>query len=401
MSNVILVFNAGSSSLKFTVFQIDKKSVIQKLLKGRLEYDAQMFHFLASDQNDQLIEHTTHPLQHTEPLEYLLTWLAEHEQGRHNILAAGHRIVHGGQNFMAPVKVTADVLSALEALTPFAPLHQPQTLAPVHVIARYRPELPQIACFDTAFHRSMPDIARLLPLPRRYGEKGICRYGFHGLSYDFLTQRLKLIDPELATGRTILAHLGNGASLCALKDGKSVETTMGFSALDGLMMGSRCGMIDPGVLLYMLREEKADWNTLVNTLYHQSGLLGVSGVSSDMRVLRQHMTSTQDPAMREHIQQALSLSAYRIVEEIGALAAIMEGLDGLVFTAGIGEHDAQLRHDVCKALGWLGLKVDDAANTRHASIISTPESAIRVRVEPTHEELIICQNVLPFVQDRL
>ncbi|MFT8418888.1 MAG: acetate/propionate family kinase [Acetobacter sp.] len=397
MSNVIIVFNAGSSSLKFTVFQIGDKASIQKLIKGRLEYDVETFHFLASDQNDQLIEHTTHPLEHIKPLEYLLNWLAEHEQGKHNIIGAGHRIVHGGPHFLAPVLVTPEVLIRLEALTPFAPLHQPQTLAPVHAIADYCPELPQVACFDTAFHCSMPDIARLLPLPRRYGEKGISRYGFHGLSYDYLTQRLKLIDPELAKGRTILAHLGNGASLCALKGGKSVETTMGFSALDGLMMGSRCGMIDPGVLLYMLREEKADWNTLVNTLYHQSGLLGVSGVSSDMRVLREHMASQQDPTIQEHIQQALSLSAYRIVEEIGALAAIMEGLDGLVFTAGIGEHDAQLRQDVCKALEWLGVKLDNAANARHASIISTPDSTIRVRVEPTHEELVICQNVLPFV----
>lgn len=401
LSDVIIVFNAGSSSLKFTVFQIEKKTTIKKLIKGRLEYDIDTFHFFASDQNDQLIEHATYPLSQKKPLEHLFSWLAEHEQGRHNIVGVGHRIVHGGPNFLAPVQVTPEVLVQLEALTPFAPLHQPQTLAPVHAITDYRPDLIQIACFDTAFHRTMPDIARLLPLPRRYADKGVCRYGFHGLSYDFLTQRLCQIDPALANGKTVLAHLGNGASLCALKEGKSLETTMGFSALDGLMMGSRCGMIDPGALLYMIKEEKADWNTVVNTLYHQSGLLGVSGVSSDMRVLREHMTTEPDTVLRGHIQQALSLSAYRIVEEIGALAAIMEGLDGLVFTAGIGEHDALLRQDVCLALGWLGLKLDREANMRHASIISCPDSAIRVRVEPTHEELVICQNVIPFVQDRL
>ncbi|MFT8542720.1 acetate/propionate family kinase [Acetobacter sp.] len=399
MSDVVLVFNAGSSSLKFTVFQVGQNPLIQKLIKGRIEYDVETFNFFASDQNDQLIDHATYPLSQKKPLEHLLDWLADHEQGQHNIVGVGHRIVHGGSDFLAPVQVTPEILRQLEALTPFAPLHQPQTLAPVHAIMAYRPNLLQIACFDTAFHRTMPEIVRLLPLPRRYEEKGICRYGFHGLSYDFLTQRLLQIDPALAKGRTVLAHLGSGASLCALKGGKSVETTMGFSALDGLMMGSRCGMIDPGALLYMMREEKADWDTMVNTLYHQSGLLGVSGVSSDMRVLREHMDTEQDPILREHIQQALALSAYRIVEETGALAAIMGGLDGLVFTAGIGEHDALLRQEVCLALGWLGLKLDHKANADHASIISCPDSAIRVRVEPTHEELIICQNVLPFLQN--
>lgn len=401
MSNIIVVFNAGSSSLKFTVFAIEPKSLIEKLIKGRLEYDEDVFHFFASNQHDQTIDQQTHALHNNKPLEFLFNWLKEHEQRQHNIVGVGHRIVHGGPDFLDPVRVTPNVLKQLEALTPFAPLHQPQTLAPVHTIAKYAPDLPQIACFDTAFHQTIPDIARLLPLPQRYKEKGVRRYGFHGLSFDFLAQRLQKIDPELANGRTILAHLGNGASLCALKDGKSLETTMGFSALDGLMMGSRCGMIDPGALLYMLKEENADWDILVNTLYHQSGLLGVSGLSSDMRVLRAHLAHETDPLLRTHIQQALSLSAYRIVEEIGALAAIMEGLDGIVFTAGIGEHDATLRKDVCGALGWLGLKLDDDANSRHASIISQPESTIRVRVEPTHEELIICQKVLPFVQDRL
>lgn len=400
MSNVIVVFNAGSSSLKFTIFKIETKSTIKKLIKGRIEYDVDRFLFSVSDQNDQLIDQGTYPLQKKNPLEHLFGWLAEHEQGQHTVIGVGHRIVHGGPDFLDPVQVTPHILAQLEALTPFAPLHQPPTLAPIHTIAAYRPDLPQIACFDTAFHRSIPDIAKLLPLPRHYGEKGIRRYGFHGLSYDFLAQRLRQIDPQLATGRTILAHLGNGASLCALQNGKSVETTMGFSALDGLMMGSRCGMIDPGVLLYMLKEENADWNTLVDTLYHHSGLLGVSGLSSDMRVLRKHLNSEDDPSVRQRIQQALSLSAYRIVEEIGALAAIMEGLDGLVFTASIGEHDAELRQEVCLALRWLGLKLDTQANQKHARIISCPDSTIRVRVEPTHEELIICQNVLPFVQDR-
>ncbi|OUJ10848.1 acetate/propionate family kinase [Acetobacter okinawensis] len=401
MSNIIIVFNAGSSSLKFTVFQITDKTVIQKMIKGRIEYDADTFHFFVHDENDQLIDQTTQSQQSTNSLQYLLNWLAEHEEGRHNIIGIGHRIVHGGANFLAPTQITPAILMQLEALTPFAPLHQPQTLAPVRTIASYQPKLPQIACFDTAFHRTMPDIARLLPLPRQYAQKGVIRYGFHGLSYDYLTQRLNQIDPQLAKGRTILAHLGSGASLCALKEGKSVETTMGFSALDGLMMGSRCGMIDPGVLLYMLREEKADWDTLVNTLYHQSGLLGVSGVSSDMRALREHLQHEGDPGLRTSIEQALALSSYRIVEEIGALAAIMGGLDGLVFTAGIGEHDAQLRQDVCQALEWLGLKLDVQANMQHASIITHADSSIRVRVEPTHEELVICQNVLPFVQDRL
>ncbi|MFT8587319.1 acetate/propionate family kinase [Acetobacter papayae] len=400
MAGVILVFNVGSSSVKFTVFDVGAGITAQdapiRLVHGEIENHADGFSFHVNDRtgtrcvDEQITTTDPHPLDH------LLKWLSAHAEGR-SLLGVGHRIVHGGPEFSAPVRITPDVLDQLEALTPFAPLHQPATLAPARAIADYRPDLLQVACFDTAFHQTIPEMARLLPLPRRYAQKGVQRYGFHGLSYTWIAERLKLCDPALYAGRTLIAHLGSGASLCALKGGKSLETTMGFSALDGLMMGTRTGMIDPGALLYMMQEEGAGWCTLVDVLYRQSGLLGVSGVSSDMRLLRQRLVEEKDPEISKAVAQALDLFEYRIIEETGALAAVMEGLDGLVFTAGIGEHDSALRANVCARLGWLGVKLDAKANACHASVISTPDSAVRVRVEPTDEEAVIMRDVLAFI----
>ncbi|MFT8564332.1 MAG: acetate/propionate family kinase, partial [Acetobacter orientalis] len=315
----------------------------------------------------------------------LFQWL-EHFTPKGRVVAVGHRIVHGGADFLKPVKITPDVLDKLERLTPFDPLHQQATLAPAKAIAQKWPGLVQVACFDTTFHSTIPKIARLLPLPRRYQAQGIVRYGFHGISYSYIAKCLTQLDLTLATGRTIIAHLGSGASLCALKAGKSLETTMGFSALDGLMMGTRCGAIDPGVLLYMVQEEGADWHTLVQTLYHDSGLLGVSGISADMRILRALRAKNPTSEQSARITEALNLFVYRIVQEIGALTAVMGGLDGLVFTAGIGEHDHMLRQEVCQALSWAGVVLDTTANQQHAALISAPQSRVSVRVIPTDEE---------------
>lgn len=398
MSDVILAFNCGSSSLKFTLFQLDATDGAPSVLAhGAVETtpDAPRFH--ATDSNGTVLadQTWTHPDAPTASAPFslgpLFEWIESHLAGG-KIIAVGHRVVHGGPHFIEPVLITPDILAELEKLTPFAPLHQPVTLAPIKVIAAERPSLPQIACFDTGFHHTMPAIAHLLPIPRHYEDVGVRRYGFHGLSYAYIASRLPELDPKLAQGRVIVAHLGSGASLCALKNGKSVETTMGFSALDGLMMGTRCGAIDPGVLLYMMQEEGAGWHTIVDTLYHHSGLLGVSGVAADMRSLREHVAEQTSQAA--NAREALDLFAYRVVREIGALTALLGGLDGLIFTAGIGEHDAALRSEVCSALRWLGIRLDPDANQQHAPVISTSDSAIIVRVEPTNEELMICRNVL-------
>ncbi|KXV69995.1 acetate kinase [Acetobacter malorum] len=396
MQDVIIVFNSGSSSLKFTVYDKADSQKATVLLNGEIEQNPKGARFHAKNHDGVVLAHEEWPETGLAIFDHLFHWLEQFAQ-KGRVVAAGHRVVHGGADFLEPVKITPEILNKLDQLTPFDPLHQQATLAPAKAIAQRRPDLLQVACFDTTFHSTIPKVARLLPLPRRYEERGVVRYGFHGISYSYIAQRLAQIDPQLATGRTIIAHLGSGASLCALKDGKSLETTMGFSALDGLMMGTRCGAIDPGVLLYMVQEEKADWRTLVQTLYHESGLLGVSGISPDMRVLREMLAKDAGSAQSVQIAEALSLFVYRIRQEIGALIAVMGGLDGLVFTAGIGEHDAALRQDVCQALSWAGVTLDEAANQRHDAMISTPDSRVRVRVEPTDEEREIYLSVLKFL----
>lgn len=397
MSDVILAFNCGSSSLKFTLFRLQAHAAPAVLAHGAVETTPDSPRFHAVDNTGTVLADCTWSQpDHTDKtapfsLGPLFKWIESHLDGG-KVVAVGHRVVHGGPDFIAPVRITPDILAQLEKLTPFAPLHQTVTLAPIKVIARERPDLPQIACFDTGFHHTMPPLAKLLPLPRRYDQAGIRRYGFHGLSYAYISSRLREINPKLAQGRTIVAHLGSGASLCALKNGQSIETTMGFSALDGLMMGTRCGALDPGVLLYMMQEEGAGWHTIVDVLYHQSGLLGVSGLAADMRSLREQAKASTPQAA--NAREALNLFAYRVVQEIGALTAILQGLDGLVFTAGIGENDAALRAEVCTALHWVGVRLDAEANQRHAPIISTPDSSVIIRVEPTNEELMICKDVI-------
>jgi acetate kinase len=292
--------------------------------------------------------------------------------------------VHGGTAYAEPVLIDAEVIAALEALVPLAPLHQPHALAAIRAVAAVAPEVPQIACFDTAFHRNQPPLAQLFALPRELTAKGIRRYGFHGLSYEYIVSALPHVAPEIASGKLIVAHLGNGASLCALRDGRSIETTMGFSTLDGLVMGTRPGCLDPGAVLYLLQARGMTAEAVEDLLYQESGLLGVSGISGDMRELA---TSTMPEA-----QEAIELFTYRIAGEVGRLVAALGGLDGLVFTAGIGEHDAALRVGVCRRLAWLGVVPDPTANEGGHGRISTDASSIEVWIVPTDEEAVIARH---------
>ena len=293
-------------------------------------------------------------------------------------------MVHGGRNLAAPALIDDGVLAEMQALVPLAPLHQPHCLAAIAAVARTWPEVKQVACFDTAFHRTMPELARRFAIPRALHDEGVERYGFHGLSYEHVAGTLAGLDPDLAAGRVVVAHLGSGASLCALQGGRSVDTTMGLTALDGLPMGTRCGALDPGVLLYLLQAKSATATTMEDLLYHRSGLLGVSGESADMHVLEE----SGSPAARE----AIELFAFQVARQACAMAASLGGLDGLVFTAGIGEHAPALRANVCARLAWLGVHVDAALNTAGQGRISAPASAVAVWVIPTDEEAVIARH---------
>jgi acetate kinase len=321
-------------------------------------------------------------------LDALLTFADAH-LGEHGLEAVGHRIVHGGAEHIAPALITTALLSELEALTPLDPLHMPHSLAPVHAVAVSCPGLPQVACFDTAFHHTLPAVARRVALPRALELEGVRRYGFHGLSYEFIARQMALQSPELARGRVIAAHLGAGASLCALLDSKSIATTMGFSALDGLVMATRCGSLDPGVILYLMRKGHSSAD-IENMLYRRSGLLGVSGISDDLRVL----LASDDPRAEE----AIELFTYRIATEAGGLVSALGGLDGLVFTGGIGEHSAAIRSAVCDRLAWLGLLLDPTANATHAACISAPNSSVELRIIPTDEEAMIAHHTHSLVR---
>jgi acetate kinase len=382
MSGALLVLNAGSSSLKFSVFVNEDPP--QLLLRGQLEGLLTQPRFVARDATTVVGEKewaAGTPLDHQGAIEFLFTWGRSGVLGGRRIVATGHRVVHGGVKFAAPVLVDADIVAQLEALVPLAPLHQPHNVAAIKAVAQMTPALPQVACFDTAFHRVQPAVAQAFALPRRYAEEGVHRYGFHGLSYEYIALTLPGIDRRAANGRTVVAHLGNGASMCAVSNGRSVATTMSFTALDGLMMGTRCGTIDPGALLYLLDRHDMNARALEQLLYEESGLLGVSGISSDMRVL----LASSDARAAE----ALDLFVYRIHRELGSLAAALGGLDALVFTGGIGENAASIRARVCRDASWLGLELDEEANARGGPCISRTGSRVTAWVIPTNEELMI------------
>ncbi len=394
MLDAVLTINAGSSSIKFALFEIEPKAGPCLLNHGEIEGIGTAPHFLARDQGGTVLAErrwTDAAITHETVFAELLRWIDGH-LGEARLVAAGHRVVHGGRRLVAPAQVTAAVLAELDSLVPLAPLHQPHSLSAIRAVATLRPELVQVACFDTAFHRTNAAVVRRIALPRELTDQGIERYGFHGLSYEYIASRLPETAPGLAGGKVVVAHLGNGASLCALAAGQSVDTTMGFTALDGLVMGTRCGALDPGVVLYLLQARGMTASAVEHLLYAQSGLLGVSGVSSDMRAL----IESHGP----HAREAIELFAFRIAREAGAMAMTLGGLDGVVFTAGIGEHVAPVRRQVCERLAWLGIAIDDAANDRGDPCISRSDSRVAVWVIPTNEELMIARHTLA-AMDRL
>jgi acetate kinase len=384
MSDAIVVLNAGSSSLKFSLFALDGASLALRV-RGLIEELTTAPRFVARDYSGAVIGRRSWDaaLDHNGATEYLFEFL-EQDFNEHRLVAAGHRVVHGGMRFAHPVRVDDEVLRALEQLVPLAPLHQPHNLTPIRAIARRAPALPQIACFDTAFHRTQPPLAQAIALPAAITDRGVRRYGFHGLSYEYVAGALPALDEVAARGRVVVAHLGNGASMCALAAGVSVATTMGFTALDGLMMGTRAGALDPGVVLYLIDALGMAARDIEDLLYRKSGLLGVSGISSDMRTL---LAST-DP----HAARAVDLFCYRITRELGSLAAALGGLDALVFTGGIGENAAPVRAQVIRGGAWLGLDLDQAANALHGPRITTAGSRIPAYVIATDEESMIARH---------
>jgi acetate kinase len=389
MTGNILVLNAGSSSLKFSLYPVTKGAIGETpLCEGAVDGigHAARFHAAAA-QKDVLIDaNLGEASTHETALAALLRWL-EQRFAANQLRAVGHRVVHGGNRFTAPTLIDAEVITRLRALIPLAPLHQPHAILAIEAVARLHPELPQIACFDTAFHHAQPDIATMFALPRSLHDEGVRRYGFHGLSYEYIANVLPhYLGPEAAMGRIVVAHLGSGASMCAMKDRKSVANTMGFTALDGLPMSRRCGALDPGVVLYLLNEKKMDANAVSNLLYNQSGLLGVSGVSDDMQTLL--------AAKDLHAKEAIALFVYRIGRELGSLAAALGGLEALVFTAGVGEHAAEVRRKVLEDAAWLGVEIDPAANASGGPRLTHPASRVAAFVIPTNEDLMIARHSL-------
>jgi acetate kinase len=385
--DTVIAFDAGSSSVKFALYT--SAEAPQRIASGQIEgvgaSDGKRLHFAAYCHGNAVPEQelAAGANTHDDALRFILQWVERECGGR--IAAAGHRVVLGGEDFTGPALIDDTVLAALTKLEPLAPLHQPHDLSAIRAISALQPALPQVACFDTAFHRSQPRIAQIYALPRALTAGGVKRYGFHGLSYEYISSVLPQFLGAAAGGRVIVAHLGNGASLCAMIDGKSIATTMGFSTLDGLVMGTRPGNLDPGVLLYLLRQGY-DVARLEHMLYYESGLRGVSGLSSDMREL----LASADPNAKE----AIELFVYRIACEIGSLSAAAGGIDALVFTGGIGEHAASIREQVCKLSAWLGVAVDSRANNAGGPCISQRDSKVSAWVIPTDEESVIVRHTL-------
>lgn len=381
----ILTLNAGSSSLKLAIFDLVATGALLPWRRGELRQDGAAQRFRLRDADGvTIVNEVWSEARFDASLGHLLARIDGELAGR-RLIGIGHRVVHGGAGHRMPEEVTPELLALLGELAELAPLHVPHNLAPIREIALARPDMRQVVCFDTAFHRTIPTVATRFALPREFESRGIRRYGFHGLSYEYVARRLAVLSPRLYAGRVIAAHLGNGASLCALKGGESIDTTMGFTALDGLVMGTRCGALDPGALLHLMRWEGLSVDEAERLLYTRSGLLGLSGISNDMRVLLE----SGEPAAAE----AVDVFIHRIVREAGALASILGGLDGLVFTAGIGENAPEIRARVCERLGWLGLRLDETANADGAEIISAPDSAVEVRVIATDEEAMIAEHV--------
>ena len=390
--DLVLVLNCGSSSIKFALFDAGQAPLPrQPAWNGKV----QGIGGPSPTYGETGIEPAPVALDPERPYRSALQRIREGvvaRLGGRRLAAIAHRVVHGGSRYFAPTRVDPGVLADLEGYIPLAPLHQPFALEAIAILLRERPDIPQVACFDTGFHHTLPDVEKILPLPWDAWQRGLRRYGFHGLSYEYMATALPERHGELAKGKVVVAHLGSGASLCAMHDLESVATTMGFSALDGLMMGTRTGALDPGALLYLMEIEKLSLEEVGQMLYHRSGLLGVSGLSSEPRVIVRHEGDQGETGERARL--ALALYVRRIVREIGALAAVLGGLDLLVFTAGVGEHNAFVRERVCRDLAFLGIALDQGANAADAAIISSDGSRVRVGVEPTNEEWVAARDAL-------
>jgi acetate kinase len=395
MAQTILVLNAGSSSIKFQLFDIGADDPIRLRIKGQIEGIGARPRLRARDLGGAILVDHAWPEAGVatvrEALDEVVAFLRE-QIGGNLPCAIGHRIVHGGPDYNEPTVVTEGVLGYLTRLAPLAPLHQPNNLAPIAAIRSRFPQLLQVACFDTAFHRGHPDVADRFAIPEWLLSAGVRRYGFHGLSYEYVAERLAQLDPHVAAGRVVVAHLGSGASMCAIMAGKSVDSTMGFTALDGLPMGTRPGQLDPGVVLYLMAEKHMSAQAIEHLLYHECGLKGLSGISNDVREL----LASRSPSAR----LALDCFVYRICGFAGMLAAAMGGLEGIVFTAGIGENAASIREAVLRRLAWLGIDVDSAANARGGPRISSEQSRIVCYVIPTDEELMIARHTLRLLRQQ-
>jgi acetate kinase len=384
---LIGVINAGSSSLKFSFYEGERR-----ILTGQVDGIGARPSASATGPDGEKIMPpdlgAKPPTVPSEVLPAILPW-ARDRLGDRRLAAVGHRVVHGGLRYSRPARVTAELLAELEALVPLAPLHEPHNLAPIRMALTLNPELPQVACFDTAFHRTAPEVDQAFALPYSFFEEGIRRYGFHGLSYEYIASVLPERAPEIANGRVVVAHLGNGCSACAMRDRVSIATTMGFTALDGLPMGTRCGELDAGVVLYLIQQKGMSPEDLVDLLYKRSGMLGLSGISSDFREL----LDSDNPRARF----AVELFCNRVARHIASLAATLGGLDGLVFTAGVGENAAPVRSAICQACAWLGLELDEAANREHKVRISTSKSRVAAYVIKTDENLMIARHARALV----
>ena len=393
MSDAIVVFNAGSTSLKFGAYAVDEAGSLPLLCRGRIDSMQGDPHFVVSDAAGKpMAAHEWgegHTIDHKTALHFVITWLEANLAGT-KVVAAGHRVVLGGARFEAPVRIDADVLAYLDSLVVMEPSHQPFNVAGARAFAEAFPGLPQVACFDSSFHRTMPEVAQTYALPKDVRDAGVCHWGYHGISYDYISRQVPKFAP--AARRVIAAHLGGGASMCAMLDGKSVETTMGFAGVSGLPMATRSGDVPPGALFYLLRRKLFDDASLEKMLYERAGLLGLSGISGDMRVL-QESADPRAVAAVEHF-------VYAMTKYVGAYAAVLGGLDALVFTAGIGEHSAPVRAALCGKLTSLGVKLDDQANASNGPCISATDSAVSVWVIPTNEELMIAQHTLALVKER-
>jgi acetate kinase len=394
MSGSILTLNAGSSSIKFALYAVDGDD-LAPTVKGQVEGIGTRPHFVAKSTDGQrLSESYWEPVAdgqgHVRAFKQIWSWLSSSDWGADDILAVGHRVAHGGEAYAQPVLINKEVIQVLASLIPLVPLHQPNNLAAIRAVAMDHPGLPQVACFDTGFHRGRPWVTEQFGLPRALLDRGVKRYGFHGLSYEYIAAKLREVAPDVANERVVVAHLGSGCSMTAMKGGRSVDTTMGFSALDGVPMGTRPGLLDPGVLLFLMREDGLGVEEIERLLYKESGLLGLSGVSNDLRDLH----GSADPRAAE----AIDYFVYRVGQTLGSLCASIGGLDALVFTAGVGENDAAIRSRVCADAAWLGVELDEAANAARELRISPAGKAPSVWVIPTDEERMIALHTLRLVR---